>query len=265
MKLATHYVEKPWGRYDLPAVFAQANRRQIGEIWFDAADAPLPILVKWLFTSDKLSVQVHPDDVKAKARGLVSGKEEAWIIISAEPGATLGIGTKMPLTATELRAASLSGAIEQLMDWKPVQAGDYYYIPAGTVHAIGGGITLIEVQQNADITYRLYDYGRPRELHLDEGIAVSDARPYADPRSGKIGDVALQQLVAGPFFELWQAKGQEIGSVLEASASRWLIPMAGSVHADGATANVGECLYVRNGQHVSACDNAVALVAAECG
>jgi mannose-6-phosphate isomerase len=263
MKLATHYVEKPWGRYDLPTVFAQANGRQIGEIWFDSADAPLPILVKWLFTSDKLSVQVHPNDAQAHSHGSVSGKEEIWVIISAEPGATLGIGTKMPLTAAELRAASLNGAIEQLIDWKPVQAGDYYYIPAGTVHAIGGGITLIEVQQNADITYRLYDYGRPRELHLDEAIAVSDARPYADPRSGQIGDAALQRMVAGPFFELWHAKGQGIAHVLESSASRWLIPMAGCVHADGDTVNVGECLYVENGQRVSASDDAIALVAAE--
>ena len=150
--------------------------QRIGEIWYEAPDGrPLPILVKWLFTSEKLSIQVHPDDAQAKTRGLISGKEECWYIVDAEPDAVLGMGTLKALSDEELRTASLSGEIEQLMDWKPVTAGDYFYIPAGTVHAIGAGITLVEVQQYADVTYRLYDYGRPRELHLDDGVAVSDA------------------------------------------------------------------------------------------
>ncbi len=160
MKLAKHLVEKPWGRTDIPAQFGDINGRRIGEIWYEAPDGrPLPILVKWLFTSEKLSIQVHPNDDQARARGLPSGKEECWYIVDAEPGAVLGMGTTQPLNSAELRAASLSGEIEQLMDWKPVKAGDYFYIPAGTVHAIGAGITLVEVQQYADITYRLYDYG----------------------------------------------------------------------------------------------------------
>jgi mannose-6-phosphate isomerase len=262
MKLPTHYIEKPWGRTDLPAVFAQAANRQIGEVWFDAADAPLPVLVKWLFTSEKLSIQVHPNDDQARKLGEVGGKEEMWFIVSAEPGACLGIGTKHALSADELRAAALSGTIEDLMDWKPVQAGDYYYIPAGTVHAIGGGITLIEVQQNADITYRLYDYGRPRELHLDQGVAVSDARPYADPRAGHVDDADMQQLVDGPYFQLWYAKGEAISGLLANSAVRWIIPMAGSISVSGASAAAGECLYLQGDQPVSASADAVALVAA---
>src|SRR3546814_2738640 len=91
------------------------------------------------------------------------GKDEAWLILAAEPDSTIALGTKRPVGREELRDAALDGSIEDLLDWKPVKAGDFYYSPAGTVHAIGAGITLIEVQQNVDLTYRLYDYGRPRD------------------------------------------------------------------------------------------------------
>ena len=185
MKFKKHLVDKPWGRTDIPPEFGTLGGRRVGEIWYIAeTEAPLPILVKWLFTSERLSIQVHPDDAQAQERGMPSGKEECWYVVDAEPGAIIGVGTKHSLTSEKLHAASLSGEIEALMDWKPVQAGDYFYIPAGTVHAIGAGITLVEVQQYADITYRLYDYGRDRELHLDDGVAVSSATPYTDTRSG---------------------------------------------------------------------------------
>ena len=202
MNLHRHLVEKPWGRSDVPAAFGEVQGRRIGEVWYQGAGRDqLPLLVKWLFTSEKLSIQVHPNDVQAQDRGLASGKEECWFIVHAEPGAVLGIGTKQSLSADKLRSAALSGEIEPLMDWKPVSAGDYYYIPAGTIHAIGAGITLIEVQQYADVTYRLFDYGRPRELHLDDGVAVSVAAPYADVRSGRA--VGGKRLVDGPYFQLW--------------------------------------------------------------
>lgn len=259
MKLNSFYVEKPWGRTDLPLVFSEAEGRKIGEVWFDAPDGPLPILVKWLFTSERLSIQVHPNDAQARERGGISGKEECWVIISAEPDARIGMGTLRPLTSAELDAASRSGEIEQLMDWRPVKAGDYFYIPAGTVHAIGAGITLVEVQQNADITYRLYDYGRPRELHLDDGVAVSRAQPYTDARSGKIGLGKLQQLVNGPHFNLWHAREGVICGV--GGGDRWIVPLTGSVSAGRETVLVGECLYVRAAEAVTASPDAAALVA----
>lgn len=261
MKLSSHYVEKPWGRTDLPPVFAGAAGRRIGEVWFDAPDRPLPILVKWLFTSENLSIQVHPDDAQAKARGGHSGKEECWIVTSAQPGARLGIGTLKPLSADELRNASLSGEIETLMDWKPVEAGDYFYIPAGTVHAIGGGVTLVEVQQNADITYRLYDYGRPRGLHLDDGVAVSIAAPYADSRSGRIGGSDLQQLVNGPQFNLWHAQGDAVTELAGTLDECWLIPLAGRVSSGDDKAGAGECLFAL-GTAIAASRDARVLVAA---
>lgn len=243
MKLAKHFVEKPWGRTDIPAEFGDLSGRQIGEIWYESSgQGQLPILVKWLFTSEKLSIQVHPNDDQARARGIPSGKEECWYIVDAQPGAVLGMGTGRQLDSAELRAASLSGEIEQLMDWKPVQAGDYFYIPAGTVHAIGAGITLVEVQQYADITYRLYDYGRPRELHLDDGVAVSNAQPYADARSGRADGNAM--LVDGPHFRLVMLSGNDNNVDIIEAGQKWVVPLSGSVTVGSEAATVGDCLLV---------------------
>ncbi len=264
MKLQKHLVEKPWGRIDIAAEFGDMGSRRIGEIWYDHDQSnnqvvALPILVKWLFTSEKLSIQVHPNDAQAKARGLHSGKEECWLIVDAEPGAVLGMGTQTPLTSDALRAASLDGSIEGLMDWKPVQAGDYFYIPAGTVHAIGAGITLVEVQQYADVTYRLYDYGRPRELHLEDGVAVSDARPYIDPRSGRLDGNA--KLVNGPHFDLWHIVDSDGLKLLPESKAIWLVPLNGQITAGQASVSAGDCLYLAKGGKVQI-ENAASLFAA---
>ncbi len=200
-KLAMRHVDKLWGKAHLPKPFDNLSADKIGEIWFEAKDGPaLPLMVKYLFTSEKLSIQVHPSDAEAQAIGLASGKEECWLVLDADTDATLGIGTLRELSPDELRAAALDGSIEGLIDWKPVQRGDFFYIPAGTVHAIGAGVSLIEIQQNADITYRLYDYGRPRELHLDDGVAVSKAAPYYHPLQRKVDFAVDQTLVDGPLF-----------------------------------------------------------------
>jgi mannose-6-phosphate isomerase len=244
MELQRHFVEKPWGRNRIPAAFAAPSSMRVGEIWFEEpGGAPLPILVKWLFTSEKLSVQVHPSDAEAQARGLPSGKEECWYIVDAAPGAVLGLGTKQPLDAVSLRQASLSGEIEVLMDWRPVQPGDYFYVPAGTVHAIGAGIRLVEVQQPADITYRLYDYGRldkgvARELHLDDGIAVAKAAPYTDPRCGQAS--GNMQLVDGPHFRLWLVSDTAGLAQLPADTALWAVPLSGP--------DTGRCTLLPAGQ-----------------
>lgn len=243
MQLTRHFVEKPWGRTDLPPGFAAPSEQKIGEVWYEMPDqTPLPLLVKWLFTSEKLSIQVHPNDAEAHMRGLSSGKEECWYIVDATPDAVLGIGTTQPLDSAALRAASLSGEIEQLIDWKPVKAGDYFYIPAGTVHAIGAGITLVEVQQYADVTYRLYDYGRSRELHLDDGLAVSKAQPYSDPRCGLASGNA--QLVDGPYFRLWMVKDKDGLAPIPDGVMRLVIPLEGD--------EAGECFLVSANQKVTA-------------
>lgn len=261
MKLAKHHVEKPWGRTDIPSAFGDMGGKRVGEIWFehDGPD-PLPLLVKWLFTSEKLSIQVHPNDQQAGVRGMPSGKEECWYIVDAEPGAVLGIGTQQPLDADALRAASLSGEIEKLMDWKPVNAGDYYYIPAGTVHAIGAGISLVEVQQYADITYRLYDYGRPRELHLDDGVAVSRAQPYADVRSGTARTSTL--IVDGPHFRLWFVDDARALADLPTDCLRWITPVSGGVMVGDEAATIGECVLAEAGVTISLNKGSQILVAA---
>jgi len=246
-RLDTHRVEKPWGRHRLWPGFEDPapDAEPIGEIWFQSpGDAAPDLLIKYLFTSEKLSVQVHPDDVQAQARGLPRGKDECWLILAAEPDSTIAIGTHEPLTADQLRTAALDGTIEHLLDWKPVKAGDFFYSPSGTVHAIGAGITLIEVQQNSETTYRLYDYGRPRELHLDEGVAVSDAKPFEPlPVPGTVAE-GRTILVEGPKFvlERWSAGTRDV--TLREGMTGWLIPIRGNGTVDGVAFEAGECLSV---------------------
>jgi mannose-6-phosphate isomerase len=139
---------------------------------------PFPILTKFLFTGQPLSIQVHPDDAYAQARHGSPGKTEMWHVLRAEPGAAIAVGFRDRLDPAVIRAAALDGTIEQLVRWVPVRAGDTIVCPAGTVHAIGAGLAVCEIQQNSDITYRLYDYGRPRELHLDDSLSVADTGPH---------------------------------------------------------------------------------------
>ncbi len=169
IRLPTKFLEKVWGTPDLLPWFPPSDKK-IGEVWFQA---DLPLLLKFLFTSDRLSVQVHPNDDFAAAHEASRGKTEMWYVMRADPGARLAIGFRESITRERLRESALSGEIEQLLNWIDVQAGDAFFIPAGTVHAIGGGLALCEIQQHSDVTYRLYDYGRPRELHLDKAMQVS--------------------------------------------------------------------------------------------
>src|SRR5690606_12773949 len=172
-RLETIVVEKPWGRTDIPADFGDFAGRRIGEIWFaNPAGVDAPIMVKFLFTSERLSIQVHPDDEAARAAGFPRGKEECWLILDAQPGAELGVGLNHETAREPLHDAALDGSIVDMIDWRPSKENDFVYNRAGTIHAIGGGLTVVEVQQNVDCTYRLYDYGRPRELHLDQGHKV---------------------------------------------------------------------------------------------
>jgi mannose-6-phosphate isomerase len=242
VKFERSLVEKPWGRTELPKIFGNTGGRRIGEIWFTGG-YDLPLLIKYIFTSERLSIQVHPNDDQAHARSLPSGKEECWYILDAEPGATLGLGLKREVTPDALRAAALDGSIEELMDWRPVQSGDFFYVPAGTVHAIGGGLSLLEFQQNADVTYRLYDYGRPRELHLEDGMAVARPQPYSDDRPRHVSPNEPALLVNGPLFSLVQAVDGKVPAETE-NRRRWVMPLDCEVHAGGETAGPGECLLV---------------------
>ena len=261
MKLQAHAVEKPWGRMNLAPVFGGPFDRRIGEIWFEhRASQTLPLLVKYIFTSEKLSVQVHPNDDEARNRGFAGGKNECWYILDADDDATIGLGLKAEISPTELRTAAVDGSIEELIDWRPVSPGDFFYVPAGTVHAIGAGIMLLEVQQNADITYRLFDYGRPRELHLDDAIAVSRPEKYPPENFRPAGGPADVVLVDGPHFSLIRASSVDNISPSLSARPRWAIPLQGSAASDDDSASAGECLLVGPDAPLSFSDSAIVLI-----
>jgi len=208
IELLPLFQEKVWGRHDLAPFYAnRSDTVRIGEVWFTfeknltksgeslaeligghpeilgntfdpVHPNQCPLLAKLLFTTERLSVQVHPKDDYAHQHHQSLGKTEAWYVVAADPGADVAVGFKEPITAQRMEESARSGEIESLLDWRPVQAGDAIFVPAGTVHAIGAGVTICEIQQNSDITYRLYDYGRPRELHLEHGVKVSDLGPH---------------------------------------------------------------------------------------
>jgi mannose-6-phosphate isomerase len=265
IQLVTKRVEKPWGRHDLWPGFldAPAGSDPIGEVWFEEPSGAQPeLLIKYLFTSQKLSVQVHPNDAEAKAHGYPRGKDEAWLILSAEPHATIALGTLAPMSKDELRASALDGSIETKLDWKPVKADDTYYSPAGTVHAIGPGLVLIEVQQNVDLTYRLYDYGSDRELHLDNAVAVSNPVPYVASYVPHEVSPGREILGDGPAFvlERWRRSGS--GTLkIDGRGPLWLVPVTGGGTVDGEAFSAGGVWMVDDDAELTLNDGADMLVA----
>jgi mannose-6-phosphate isomerase len=234
----------------------------LGEIWFpDPRGDDAELLVKYLFTSEKLSVQVHPGDVDARAAGYRRGKDEVWVVLAADPDATIGLGLRRAVSRAALRDAALDGSIEALLDWRPVKAGDVFYSPAGTVHALGAGLTVVEIQQNLDLTYRLYDYGRPRELHLDEGIAVADPAPYRGVATPKPLAEGRTLLAAGAAFvlERWRDAQAQIGA--DADAPIWLVPLDGDCRIDGEPMEPGSVWVARGPSRLAVASDAALLLA----
>jgi mannose-6-phosphate isomerase len=264
LNLSPHYVDKPWGRRDIPPIFTPPAGQKTGEVWFEPDDGDhLPLLVKYIFTSERLSIQVHPDDAQARAAGLAVGKSECWYILDCAPDAVLGIGLTRPVGADEFVAAAQDGSIERLIDWKPVRPGDFYYIPAGTVHAIGAGIALAEIQQNADVTYRLYDYGRPRELHLEQGRKVSRLVAYDRPCIH--APRGASRLLLGPneapfTVDLvhWGA-GQAL--YLPVKKPSWFVPLRGGGTIRGQAFAPGQCWLLDDGDDIHTTSDGDALIA----
>jgi len=174
------FVERVWGRTSLAPLYPDQEKK-IGEVWFDAGP-DFPLLTKFIFTDERLSVQVHPEDEYARAAENSRGKTEMWYIIDAKPGAVIALGFLKEFSKEQIRAGIADGSIEHMLNWTPARAGDTFFTEAGIVHAIGAGITLCEIQQNSDVTYRLFDYGRPRELHLEKGLDVLKTAPYEGRR-----------------------------------------------------------------------------------
>ena len=169
------------------------------ESFGDPRHEGFPLLIKLLFPREKLSVQVHPNDSEAKVLGMPRGKTECWYVLEAEPGAEVAVGFREPLSVDQVAAAIRDGSIESKLRMIPVKAGDMVFVDAGTVHAIGPGMVVLETQQYSDTTYRLWDYGRPRELHVEAGMNVTRTATMAglvppEPRAG------FTRLVASEYF-----------------------------------------------------------------
>lgn len=241
-KLPIRMVEKVWGRENLPAPFVAPDGQRIGEIWFEPPPELPQVLVKYLFTSEKLSVQVHPSD--ANALGGEDGKEECWLVLDAKPGARLAIGFNEHLEPDEIEAAARDGSIEGKLAWYEARAGDVFFLPSGTVHAIGPGLALVEVQQNSDTTFRLYDYGRPRALHLERALAVIDPSPYC-PRNRGCAECRGETLIAADHFRLDRVVGEPSARLRALYAAPLLaLPLEGELRARSSDerAVAGECL-----------------------
>jgi mannose-6-phosphate isomerase len=246
-------MHKPWGVSDLqPWSSIDGTGDAVGELWFERAEnnAPTPaLLLKLLFTSAPLSIQVHPDDTFARAMGMPNGKSEAWYIISAEPGAQIGVGLNRRITPQELHAAITHGSIVDLVQWRPVAKGDVIFIPAGTIHALGAGIVLAEIQQRSDTTFRLFDYGRERELHIDNGVAVANAWPLRSPPDPIRLTVERTVLVASQHFVLERIELPKGSSwALLAEAETWVLTLRGHAAIGLAAVSIGQAIFAAGGR-----------------
>jgi mannose-6-phosphate isomerase len=242
-------VHKPWGASDLrPWSSIDGTNDAVGELWFERADknASIPaLLLKLLFTSEPLSIQVHPDDTFARAMGMPNGKSEAWYIISAKPDAKIGIGLKHRATPQELRASIRDGSIVELVQWRPVAQGDVFFIPAGTIHALGAGIVLAEIQQQSDATFRLFDYGRGRELHEDDGVAVANAWPLRSAGGTTRLTNERTVLVASRYF-VFEKLDLPAGSswALLAERETWMLVLDGHAAIGLKAVSIGQAIFV---------------------
>lgn len=239
-------VPKPWGRlHTQPWRHERASKERIGEVWFGRADdEKSELLLKLLFTEQPLSIQVHPDDAIANSIGLPRGKTEAWYILSATPNAEVAIGLKTPLSKRDLRSAISDGSIASLVRWQTAKEGDCFSVPAGTIHAIGAGIVLAEIQQRSDATFRLFDFGRNRELHVEPAVNASHTHPpRAQALPTKLDDDRIL-LVANPHFSLEKIQLQpQISRRLKVTRESWIFIVEGKATFGEIGASVGESIF----------------------
>ena len=247
-----HTLAKPWGVAD-PRPWSSAGRdgNTIGEVWYErpgsANLAPSSLLLKLLFTNQPLSIQVHPDDAYAQSIGLPNGKTEAWYILSAAPQAKVALGLKRRLTPQQLRRAADDGSISDLVVWQTVCAGDTVFVAAGTIHAIGAGLVIAEIQQHSDATFRLFDHGRGRKLDIENAIAVADAGP-ADFRVVPTQlDNFRTLLVSNSHFTFERIDlAPDSAWRLEAKHETWLLVVSGSARAGSFDLKTGDAVFAQS-------------------
>lgn len=246
-----HTLPKPWGVVDLrPWSNARHDGNAIGELWYERpgrAVADPSLLLKLLFTSQPLSIQVHPDDAFAHSMGLPRGKSEAWYVLSATSEAKVALGLKQRMTPQQLREAVDDGSISNLVVWRAVSPNDVIYVPAGTIHAIGAGLVIAELQQRGDATFRLFDHGRQRELHIESAMAVANTGP-ADFRvqpNRLTNERTL--LVASPHFVFEKIDLPPNSAwCLEAERETWLLVLSGGARVGSFDVGIGDAIFAQS-------------------
>ena len=243
--------EKPWGMRDISPWSAKPHDgARIGEIIYEReskSTGAASLSLKLLFAEQPLSIQVHPNNAYALTIGLPSGKNEAWYVVEAAAGARIGVGLTQHLSRAQLRQAIEDGTIADLLLWRSVSPGDSCFIPAGTIHAIGAGIVIAEMQQRVDVTFRLFDFGRGRDLHIEESLAVAQA----EPAPGLFEQLRLSEvrnlLAVSPEF-VFERLDLPAGSqwCLNATGETWLLTLSGSATAGDLTMSPGDTIFVRD-------------------
>jgi len=245
-----HAVTKPWGVEVLrPWSNARYDGNAIGEIWYERpGNGAIPALqLKLLFTSQPLSIQVHPNDAFAHTMGLANGKTEAWYVLTAAPDAKVALGLSRRLTPQQLREAIDDGSISDLIAWHAVSANDVIFVPGGTIHAIGAGLVIAELQQRSDATFRLFDPGRQRELHIEKAILVADAGP-ADFQVRPNQLTAERRLLVSNSHFVFERIDLDANSLwcLEAERETWFLVLSGSTVAGSFEIAKGDAIFAQS-------------------
>jgi mannose-6-phosphate isomerase len=203
------------------------------------------LLLKILFTEEPLSIQVHPTDGYARSIGLTHGKSEAWYILSAIPSAQIGLGFKRRVTQNELRSSIYAGSVPDLVRWLSVKSGEAILVSAGTVHAIGRGIVAVEIQQRSEATFRLFDYGRQRELHPDYAVAATNGECSTDQAPSRKLSEERTLLVADQHFVFERIDLRPgVDWELCATGETWLFVLEGRAWVGALDARRGEALFL---------------------